>query len=83
MNSLRPSFAAAVLAVCLFSPLAPAQTTTTPAKPKLTPQQQQQQREHADMLRKYDKNRNGKLDPDEVKQMKKDRAAAKQFMNAR
>lgn len=31
----------------------------------------------AEMLKKYDANKNGKLDPDEEKKMKEDQAAAK------
>ncbi|MBS0661483.1 MAG: hypothetical protein JSR82_25000 [Verrucomicrobia bacterium] len=61
-------------------PAAFAQQQPNKPKPKFTPAQE---RQHAEMLRKYDKNKNGKLDPDERKQMQKDQQAARQFMNGR
>lgn len=75
---LRLPFAA--LAALFLVPAAFAQQAPAKPKPKFTAAQE---REHAEMLRKYDKNKNGKLDPDERKQMQKDKQAARQFMNGR
>lgn len=75
------TLACAALAATLLVPAALAQNQAQ-QKPKQKPTAAQE-REQAELLRKYDKNKNGKLDPDERKQMQKDRAAARQFMNAR
>lgn len=81
MHFLRSVLAvsAALALVPALAAQSPAPKPTPKAAPKFTPQQE---RQRADDLRRYDKNKNGKLDPDERKQMMKDRQNAKAFMNA-
>ncbi len=58
----------------------PAEAAKKPAPSSRTAAQE---REHQDLLRKYDRNKNGRLDPDEWAQIKKDRRNASRFMSER
>ena len=82
---LRPFLLACAALLAVSAPLLADDKKPADAakKPASSPRTAVQEREYQDLLRRYDRNKNGRLDPDEWAQIKKERRNASRFMNER